>query len=165
MLTGPVRLYFWMYPDQPPMARVSTLALGLVSKKWLLSVEDISRPVSIATSASVGEAWPWPKTIALSVSDQKYDAAIKSDSFLCISAIDNLMHWSSFLSPHWTLFELLTLKNQSVHPTVGLGQERKVSFHRSREKFSAPKGILLVSALMRSVGSGSPNGPRHWRCG
>jgi len=165
MLTGPVRLYFWMYPDQPPMERVSTLALGLVSQKWVLSAEDTSRPVSITTSASVGEAGPWPKTKALSVSDQKYDAAISSDSFLCISAMDNLMHWSSFLSPHWTSFEWLTLKNQSFHPTVGLGQERKVSFHRSREKFSALKGILFVSALIRSVGSGSPNGPRHWRCG
>jgi hypothetical protein len=101
----------------------------------------------------------------LSVSDQKYDAAISSDSFLCISAMDNLMHWSSFLSPHWTSFELLTLRNQSVHPTVGLGQEQKVSFHRSKEKFSSLKGILLVSVLIKSVGSGSPNGPRHWRCG
>jgi hypothetical protein len=101
----------------------------------------------------------------LSVSDQKYDAAISSDSFLCISAMDSLMHWSSFLSPHWTSFEWLTLKNQSFHPTVGLGQERKVSFHRSREKFSALKGILFISALMKSVGSGFPKGPRHWRCG
>jgi len=58
MLTGPVRLYFWMYPDQPPMERVSTLALGLVSKKWVLSADDTSRPVSITTSASVGEAGP-----------------------------------------------------------------------------------------------------------
>jgi len=165
MLTGPIRLYFWMYPDQPPMARVSTLALGLVSKKWVLSVEDTSRPVSITTSASVGEAGLWPKTKALSVSDQKYDAAISSDSFLCISALDNLMHWSSFFSPHWTSFEWLTLKNQSFHPTVGLGQERKVSFHRSSEKFLALKGIMFVSALIRSVGSGSPNRPRHWRCG
>jgi len=150
-----------MYPDQPPMERVSTFALGLVSKKWVQSVEDTSRPVSITTSASVGEAGPWPKTKALSVSDQKYDVAINSDSFLCISTMDNLMHWSSFLSPHGTSFEWLTLKNQSFHPTVGLGQERKVSFHRSREKFSALKGILFVSALIKSVGSGFPNGPRH----
>ena len=97
----------------------------------------------------------------MSVSDPKYDAAISSDSFLCISAIDYLMHWSSFLSPHWTSFEWLTLKNQSFHPMVGLGQEWKVSFHRSREKFSALKGILFVSALIRSVGSGFPSGPRH----
>ena len=46
-----------------------------------------------------------------------------------------------------------------------LGQEWKASFHRSREKFSALKGILFVSALIRSVGSGFPSGPRHWRCG
>ena len=92
------------------------MALGLVSKKWVLSAEDTSRPVSIATSARVGEARPWPKTKALSVSDQKYDAAISSDSFLCISAMDNLMHWARFLSLHWTSFELLTLKNQFVHP-------------------------------------------------
>ena len=127
----------------------------------MLSVEDTSRPVSITTSARVGEARPWPKTKALRVSDQKYDAAINSDSFLCISAMDNLMHWSSFLSPHWTSFEWLTLKNQSFHPTVGLGQEQKVSFHTSREKFSAVKGILFVSTLIRMVGSRSPNGPRH----
>jgi len=82
-----------MYPDQSPMERVSTLALGVVSKKWVLSAEDTSRPVSITTSARLGEAGPWPKTKALSMSDQKYDAAISSDSFLCISAIDNLMHW------------------------------------------------------------------------
>ena len=71
MLTGPVLLYFWMYPDQPPMEQVSTLALGAVSKKWVLSAEDISRPVSMTTSARVGEAGPWPKTKALRVSDQK----------------------------------------------------------------------------------------------
>ena len=147
------------------MEQVSTLALGVVSKKWVLSAEDTSRPVSITTSASVGEAGPWPKMKALSVSDQKYDAAIRSDSFLYISAMDNLMHWSIFLSPHLTSFEWLTLNNQSFHPTVGLGRERKASFHISKEKFSALKGILLVSALMRSVGSGFPNGPRHWRCG
>ena len=147
------------------MERVSTLALGVVSQKWVLSAEDTSRPVSITTSARVGEAGSWPKTKALSVSDQKYDAAINNDSFLCISAMDNLMHWSSFLSPHLTSFEWLTLKNQSFHPMVGLGQERKVSFHRSKEKFSALKGILLVSALMSSVGSGFPKRPRHWRCG
>jgi hypothetical protein len=101
----------------------------------------------------------------LSVSDQKYDVAINNDSFLCISAMDNLMHWSSLLSPHWTSFEWLTLKNQSFHPTVELGQDRKVSFHRSKEKFLALKGILFVSALIKSVGSGFPSGPRHWRCG
>ena len=165
MSTGPVLRYFLIYPDQPQMERVSTLALGLVSKKWVLSAEEISNPVSIATSARVGEAGPWPKTKALSVSDQKYEAAISSDSFLCISAMDNLMHWARFLSPHRTFFGLLTLKNQSVHPTVGLGQEQKVSFHRSKEKFSALKGILLVSAFIRLDGSGSPSGPRHWRCG
>jgi len=150
-----------MYPDQPSMERVSTLALGAVSKKWVLSVEDTSRPVSITTSARVGEAGLWPKTKAFQVCDQKYDAALNSDSFLCISAMDNLMHWSSFLSPHWISFEWLTLKNQSFHPTVGLGQERKVSFHRSKEKFSALKGIRFVSALIKSVGSGFTSGPRH----
>ena len=71
MVTGPLPRYFWMYPDQPPIARVSTLALGAVSKKWVLSAEDISSPVSMATSARVGEAGPWPKTKALRVSDQK----------------------------------------------------------------------------------------------
>ena len=92
MLTGPVRWYFWMYPDQPPMERVSTLALGLVSNRWVLSAEDTSKPVSISTSASVEEAGPWPNIKALSVSDQKYDAAINNDSFLSVSARDNLMH-------------------------------------------------------------------------
>jgi len=71
------------------------------------------------------------------------------------------MYWSNLRSPHRTSFELLTLKNQSFHPLVELGQDRKVSFHRSKEKFSALKGILFVSALIRLVGSGLPNGPRH----
>ena len=154
-----------MYPDQPPIARVSTLELGLVSNKWLLSAVDISRPVSMSTSARVGEAGPWPNTKAFSVSDQKYEAAISSDSFLTILAKDNLMHWSNFRSPHWTAFEWLTLRNQSFHPLVGLGQERKASFHRSKEKFSALKGILFVSAFIRLVGSGFPKGPRHWKWG
>ena len=69
MLTGPVLWYFWMYPDQPLIERVSTFALGVVSNMWLLSAVDTSRPVSISTSARVGEAGPWPKTKALSVSD------------------------------------------------------------------------------------------------
>ena len=108
---------------------------------------------------------PWPNTKALSVSDQKYKAAISSDSFLSISARDNLMHWFNFRSPHWTSFEWLTLKNQSFHPLVGLGEERKASFYRSREKFLALKGTLFVSAFIRSVGFGFPSGPRHWRWG
>jgi hypothetical protein len=99
----------------------------------------------------------------LRISDQKYEAAINSDSFLSISAMDSLMHWSNFRSPHWTSFELPILKNQSFHPLVGLGQERKASFHRSKEKFLALKGILFVSAFIRSVGSEFPNGPRHWK--
>jgi len=85
---------------------------------------------------------------ALRVSDQKYEAAINRDSFLCMSAMDNLMHWSNFRSPHRTSFELPILRNQSFHPLVGLGQERKVSFHRSREKFLALNGILFVSAFI-----------------
>jgi len=117
----------------------------------------------MSTSTRVGEAWSWPNTKALSVSDQKYEAAISSDSFLSISAIDNLMHWSNFRSPRWTLFEWLTLRTQSFHLLVGLGQERKASFHRSKEKFSALKGILFVSMFIRSVGSGFPNGPRQWK--
>jgi len=145
--------------------RVSTLELGLLSNKWLLSAVDMSKPVSMSTSARVGEAGPWPNTKALSVSDQKYEAAISSDSFLSISAIDNLMHWSNFRSPHWTLFEWLTLRNQSFHPLIGLGQERKASFHRYKEKLSALKGILFVSAFIRSVGSGFLNGPRQWKWG
>jgi hypothetical protein len=40
-----------------------------------------------------------------------------------------------------------------------------VSLHISKEKFSALKGILFVSALIRLVGSGSPIGPRHWKWG
>jgi len=163
--TDPVFRYFWMYPDQPPMLRVSTLELGLLSNRWLLLVVDISKPVSIGTSARVGEAGPWPNTKALRVSDQKYEAAISNDSFLSISAMDSLMHWSNFRSPHWSSFELPILRNQSFHPLVGLGQEQKESFHRSKEKFSPLKGILFVSAFIRSVGSGSPNGPRHWKWG
>ena len=162
--TDPVFWYFWMYPDQSPMLRVSTLELGLLSNRWLLSAVDISKPVSISTSARVGEAGPWPNTKALRVSDQNYEAAISSDSFFSISAMDSLMHWSNFRSPHWTSFELQILKNPSFHPLVGLGQERKASFHRSKEKFSTLKGILFVSAFIRSVGSGFPNGPRHWEC-
>jgi len=152
-----------MCPDQPPIAGDSTLELGLVSNKWLLSAVDMSKPVSMSTSASVGEAGPCPNTKAFSVSDQKYEAVIRSDSFLSILARDNLMHWSNFRSPHWTSFEWLTLRNQSFHPLVGLCQERKTSFHRSSERFSALKGILFVSAFIRSVEPGFPSGPRHWR--
>jgi len=104
-------------------------------------------------------------TKALKVSDQKYEAATNIDSLFSILAMESLLHLSILRSSQYTLLVLLTLKNQSFHPLVGFGQDRKVSFHRSREKFSALKGILLVSALMRSVGSGSPNGPRHWRWG
>ena len=163
--TGPIFWYFWMYPDQPLMLRVSTLELGLLSNRLLLSAVDISKPVSMSTSTRVGEAGPCANTNALRVSDQKYEAAINSDSFLSISAMDSPMHWSNFRSPHWTSFELPILRNQSFHPLVGLGQERKASFHRSKEKFSALKGILFVSAFIRSVGSGFPNGPRHWKWG
>jgi len=126
------------------MLRVSTLELGLLSNRLLLSAVDISKPVIICTSARVGEAGPWPNTKALRVSDQKYEAAISSDSFLSISAMDSLMHWSNFRSPHWNSFELPILRNQSFHPLVGLGQERKASFHSSKEKFSALKGILCL---------------------
>ena len=121
----------------------------------------MSKLVSISTLAKVGDAGPWPNTKALRVSDQKYEAAINSDSFLSIPAMDNLMHWSNIRSPHRTSFELPILRNQSFHPLVELGQERKVSFHRSKEKFSALNGILFVSAFIRLVGSGFPNGPRH----
>ena len=153
-----------MYPDQPPMLRVSTLELGLLSNRWLSSVVA-TKPVSMSTSARVGEAGPWPNTKAFRVSDQKYEAAINSDSFLSISAMDDIMHWSNFCLTHWTSFELPILRNQSFHPLVGLGQERKVSFHRSKEKFLALKGILFVSAFIKSVGSGFPNGRRHWKWG
>jgi len=40
-----------------------------------------------------------------------------------------------------------------------------VSFHRSREKFSALNGILLVSAFIRSVGTELPIGLKHWMWG
>ena len=163
--TDPVYRYFWTYPDQPPMLRVSTLYSGL----WLnippSSTWVISKPVSITTSASVGEAVPWPKMKALKVSDQKYEAVINIDSLFSISAMESLIHWSSLRSPQYTSFVLLTLRNQSFHPLVGFCQDRKVSFHKCKEKFSALKGILLVSALIRSAGSGSPIGPRHWRWG
>ena len=147
------------------MLRVSTLELVLLSNRWLSSAVAISRPVSIRTAARVGEVGPWPNTKALRVSDQKYEAAINRDLFLSISAIDSLMHWSSLRSPHWTSFELPILRNQSFHPLVELGQEQKVSFHRSKEKFSVLKGILFVSAFIKSVWSGFPNGPRHWKWG
>ena len=145
--TGPVLWYFCMYPDQPPILWVSTLRLGLQSYRWLSSVVDMSKPVSMSISARVGEAGPWPNKKALRVSDKKYEAAISSESFLSISAMDSLMHWSSLRSPHRTSFELPILRNQSFHPLVELGQDQKVSFHRSNEKFSALKWILLVSAF------------------
>ena len=129
------------------------------------SAVAMSKPVSMKASTSAGEAGLWPKMKALKVSDQKYEAAIIIDSFFSISAMESLMHWSNLRSPQYVPFVLLTLRNQSFHPLVGFGQDQKVSFHRSREKFSALKGILLVSVLIRSVGSGSPIGPRHWRWG
>ena len=143
------------------MLRVSTLCSALRPNSSPSSAVAMSKPVSMTTSASMGEARPWPKIKALNVSDQKYEAAISIDSFLSISAMDSLMHWSSLRSPQYTSFVLLTLKNQSFHPLVGFGQDRKVSFHRSKEKFSALKGILLVSTLIELVGSGSPSGLRH----
>ena len=121
----------------------------------------MSKPVSMITSARVGEAGPWPNKKALRVSNQKYEAAIINDSFLCISAMDSLMHRSSLRSRYWTSFELPIHRNQYLHPLVELGQDQKVSFHRSNEKFSVLKGILFVSAFIKSVGSGFPNGPRH----
>ena len=147
------------------MLRVSTLNLALRPNNWPSSVVATSKLVSITTSASVGEARPWPKIKALKVSDQKYEAAISIDSFLSISAMESLMHLSILCSPQYTSLVLRTLKNQSFHPLGGFRQDRKVSFHRSKEKYLALKGILLVSAFIRSVGSGSPIGPRHWRWG
>ena len=163
--TGPVLWYIWMYLDQSPMLWVSTLCSALRLNSWPSSAVAMSKPVSMTTSASVGEAGPWPKIKALNVSDQKYEVAINIDSILSISAMDSLMHWSSLRSPLYTSFVLLTLKIQSFHPLVGFGQNRNVSFYRSKEKFLAIKGILLVSTLIKSVGSWSPNGPRHWRWG
>jgi hypothetical protein len=87
------------------------------------------------------------------------------DSFFCISTMDSLIHWSIFRSAQNTCIDLLTLKYQFFYPLVGLGQDRNVSFHRFKEKFWALKGIRLASALIRSVGSGSPIGPRQWRGG
>ena len=147
------------------MLQVSTLNSALRPNNWQSSAVATSKPVSITTSASVGEARLWPKIKALKVSDQKYEAAISIDSFLSISAMESLMHWSILRSPQYTSLVLLTHKNQSFHPLVGFGQDRKVSFHRSKEKFSTLKGILLVSAFIKSVGSGSPIEPRHWRWG
>ena len=147
--TSPVLWYLWIYPEQPPMLRVSTLHSALRSYRWTSSADAISKPVSMSTSTRVGEVGPWPNRKALRVSDQKYEATISSDSFLSISDKDSPIHWSSLRSPHCTSFELLTLKNQSFHPLVEIGQDWKVSFHTSNEKFSALKGILLVSALIR----------------
>ena len=157
--------YFWTYPDQPPMLRVSTLYSDLWLKIPPSSARMMSKPISITISTSVGEAGPCPKMKALKVYDQKYEVAIIIDSFFSISAMESLTHWSSLRSPQYTSFVLLTLRNQSFHPLVGFGQDRKVSFHRSKEKFSALKVILLVSALIRSVGSGLPIGSRHWSWG
>ena len=135
------------------MLQVSTLHSALRPNNWPSSAVAIFKPVSMRTSTRVGEAGPWPKVKALKVSDQKYEAAISIDSCLSISVMDSLMHWSILRSPQYPSFVLLTLKNQSFHPLVGFGQDWKVSFHRSKEKFSALKGILLVSVLIKSVGS------------
>ena len=143
------------------MLQVSTLNLALWPNNWPSSAVATPKPVNITTSASVGEAGPWLKMKALKVSDQKYEAAISIDSFFSIFAIESRTHWSILRSPQRTSYVLLTLKNQSFHPLVGFGQDRKVSFHKSNKKFSALKGILFVSALIRSVGSRSPSGPRH----
>jgi len=48
---------------------------------------------------------------------------------------------------------------------VELGQYRKVSFHRSNEKFSALKGILFVSTFIKSVGSGFPQWAKALKVG
>ena len=77
----------------------------------------------MSTSASVGEAEPWPNMKALKVSDQKYAAAIIIDSFFSISAMESLMHWSSLRSPQYTSLAPLTLRNQSFHRLVGFSQD------------------------------------------
>jgi hypothetical protein len=71
------------------------------------------------------------------------------------------MHWSNLRSTQYTSLAPLTLRNQFFHPLVVFGQDEKVSFHRSKKKFSALNGILLVSVFVISVGSGLPIGPKH----
>ena len=74
------------------MLWVSTLRLALRSNRWPSSENAMSKPVSMNTSVRVGEVGTWPKRKALRVSDQKFETAIRSDSFLSISAIESLMH-------------------------------------------------------------------------
>jgi hypothetical protein len=78
--------------------------------------------------------------------------------------MDSLMYWSNFHCTQYTYIDPITLRYQSFHPLVVLGQDWKVSFHKSKEKFWALKGIMLVSALIKSVGSRLPIGPKHWMC-
>jgi len=75
------------------------------------------------------------------------------------------MHWSSLRSAEYTSLAPLTLRNQIFHPLVGFGQDLKVSFHSSREKFLSLNLILLVYAFIRMVGSELPIGPEHWMWG
>ena len=133
------------------MLRVSTLNSALRLNSWPSLAVATSKPVCITTSACVGEAEPLPKIKALNVSDRKYEAAISIDSFLSISAMYSLIHWSILRSPQRPSCVLLTLRNQSFHPLVGFSQDRKVSFHRSKEKFSALKGILFRGACVDTI--------------
>jgi hypothetical protein len=55
---------------------------------------EISRPVTMYTSAKVGDIGPWPKRKALTPFDQKWQAAIKRFPFLGVSARDHSKHWA-----------------------------------------------------------------------
>ena len=51
-------------------------------------------------------------------------------------------------------------RNQFLHPGVGLGHDLNV-WDQSKFMLAVLKGILLVSKLTKSVGSGLPMGPRQ----
>ena len=88
-----------------------------------------------------------------------FDKLIKYNAFLVL--LLGVGFISIFSDDSSKCQHLPILTYQSFHPLLVLGQDRKGSSHRSKEKFSALNGILLVSVLIRSVGPGSPIGPKH----
>jgi len=76
------------------------------------------------------------------------------------------MHWSKFLSAQSILFLAATLINQFIQLEMIDGQFLIDVLLSQRPKcmFDSFKGILLVSAIIVLLGSGSPIGPRKILC-
>ena len=134
-----------------------TFAFVLIGIYWQWHVQA----VIMNTSARVMVIMPWPKMKALIVSDQKWEAATKRESFLGVSAKDNSRQWLMSWLSQWLLLLSSILLYQFRHPVIGgNGQFLNVFGHRFGEVIPDLKGILWVSFSIISEGSGFPIGPR-----